>query len=498
LLIDHVKVATAAAQDGKVLAVNQRYLDLFGLEPRHILGRSILTVVAPEDREVIRDRAARRVSTRLAPARYSFTGLRRGGPRLVVEVVTGEALSLFGRPTIVSTFRECPGPTVAVAPVLDQDRFMSDVFASIQDGVSVLSMDSVIVRVNPTMERWYPHAMPLVGQKCYVAYHGASAPCTVCPCRTAMATGTASREVVPLTGPNQRVVGWLELFAFPLFEERGGRMRGVIEYVRDITGRRQVEAKLERQNLELQRANRKLQRLHRAKDEFVAMVSHELRTPLVTGLGYVDLVLEGAYGAVPEGMAARMRIAQRSLRRLSNLIDGMLGYRRLMESDLPTLNPVDLRTVLAECVAEFLVRTGKPARLMKLAIKPDVSPVLADASMLRRVIANLLDNAAHHAGPEARIRLTAERGSAGKVRVAVADDGCGLPRGVGRRVFQPFVKGAGSSAGSGLGLAIVETILKAHDTTPLLESEEGHGTRVAFELAIASPAGTPAPGDAGG
>src|SRR4030066_319939 len=65
--------------------------------------------------------------------------------------------------------------------VRDRERFLANMFASIQDGIRGLSPDMTIMQVNPAMERWYQHAMPLVGKKCFVAYQGRDSPCEACP-----------------------------------------------------------------------------------------------------------------------------------------------------------------------------------------------------------------------------------------------------------------------------------------------------------------------------
>jgi PAS domain S-box-containing protein len=119
--------------------------------------------------------------------------------------------------------------------IKESERFLSEIFSSIQDGISVLDTNLNIVRTNPAMEKWYAHAMPLVGKKCYEAYHGRKTRCDDCPtCRT-LETGKADYEVVPKTGPGGKIVGWIDLYSFPLIDEATGKPKGVIEYVREIT-----------------------------------------------------------------------------------------------------------------------------------------------------------------------------------------------------------------------------------------------------------------------
>jgi len=121
------------------------------------------------------------------------------------------------------------------------ERFLSSIFASILDGISVIDLDFTIVQVNPTMEKWYQHALPLVGAKCYEAHHGRFEPCQPCPASRTMLTGEPHFETLPLKGDGGGSVGWVEVHSFPWLSNTTGRMKGVIKYVRDISYRVDAE-----------------------------------------------------------------------------------------------------------------------------------------------------------------------------------------------------------------------------------------------------------------
>jgi diguanylate cyclase (GGDEF)-like protein/PAS domain S-box-containing protein/putative nucleotidyltransferase with HDIG domain len=145
--------------------------------------------------------------------------------------------------------------------ISDQERFLSSVFVSIQDGISVLDKEMNIIQANPTLEKYNSHSMPLVGKKCYQAYHLRDKPCENCPTLRTLQTKETAYEVMPKTGKQGEIIGWLDLYTFPLIDQKTGEMTGVIEYARDITEKRAAEAKTEILNKELVKANNRMKQL---------------------------------------------------------------------------------------------------------------------------------------------------------------------------------------------------------------------------------------------
>ncbi|HYA94132.1 MAG TPA: PAS domain S-box protein [Thermodesulfobacteriota bacterium] len=138
-----------------------------------------------------------------------------------------------------------PFPTEHIEEKLrEAEHFLNNIFASIQDGISILDKEMNIIRVNQAMERWYSHAMPLVGKKCYEAYRGRKERCNVCPTHQTILARKAAYEVVPKVGLDGKILGWLDLYSFPLIDTATERMSGVIQYVRDITERKRAEEAL--------------------------------------------------------------------------------------------------------------------------------------------------------------------------------------------------------------------------------------------------------------
>ncbi len=134
------------------------------------------------------------------------------------------------------------------------ETFLSSIFSSILDGISVIDLNFTLVQVNSTMEKWYQHALPLVGKKCYKAHHGRSEPCQPCPAQRTMLTGEPHSETIPLKGADGRSVGWADVHAFPWLNKATGEIKGVIKYTRDISYRVEAQKSVEESLRKLQKA----------------------------------------------------------------------------------------------------------------------------------------------------------------------------------------------------------------------------------------------------
>jgi PAS domain S-box-containing protein len=261
-----------------------------------------------------------------------------------------------------------------------------------------------------------------------------------------------------------------------------GRCLGILGVNLDITDRKRAEEEARRRNAELQEANQELERLGRSKDQLIAMISHELRTPLVTGLGYIEMLLDGKLGPIAEAVRSRLAIAHRNLRRLADLIGGVLRYQRLAATgfDPASLQATsfDVTSVAHELVDGLAVRD---ADRVAVHYEPDLPEVFGDRELIHMALSNLLENALNHAGERAAVRVTM-RPRQGGVEVRVEDDGVGIPPHIIDTAEEPFIRGEETQGGAGLGLAIVRAIVQAHGSEMRLESAPGAGTRVAFHL----------------
>ncbi len=198
--------------------------------------------------------------------------------------------------------------------LIERERFLSNIFSSILDGISILDKDLNILQVNPIMEKWYRHAMPIVGKKCYEAYHLRNKPCDICPSLKTLQTGKAAYEVVSKQKLKDESCGWLDLFTFPMMDLETGQIKGVIEYVRDITEKKQAEE-------ELRRSEEKFRTLANTVSAGIAIVKknrfHYANQYMLDAIGYtydelknidlMEIIHPDCREIINQRQAARMR-----------------------------------------------------------------------------------------------------------------------------------------------------------------------------------------------
>ncbi|MGK0361520.1 MAG: signal transduction histidine kinase [Bradymonadia bacterium] len=187
-------------------------------------------------------------------------------------------------------------------------------------------------------------------------------------------------------------------------------------------------------------------------ERFVADLSHELKNPVSAIRAATEVLQEGA----AEDPAARARFLGRigeSVKRLEGLLHDLLALARL------EAHGIDARSDLVDvaAVVRVAVRDARAEGSVDLDLA-DVR-VRGDARWLRRMVDNLLSNAARYRTSRVAIALEIQGGSA---RLVVHDDGPGVPAALQGRIFERFVTDRADVGGTGLGLSIVRSVAEHH------------------------------------
>jgi two-component system, OmpR family, phosphate regulon sensor histidine kinase PhoR len=232
-----------------------------------------------------------------------------------------------------------------------------------------------------------------------------------------------------------------------------------------------------------------LRRLERVRHDFVANVSHEFKTPLTAIQGFAETLLSGALED-PRNNRRFLEIIRDHATRLAVLTDDLLKLARIEAGKLEVqFVPVQLADVIERCAETTLLKAGRKKITLETDVPPNLPVVHGDASLLRDVVQNLLDNAVQYTSEGGRVRISATAGPREAV-VTVDDTGIGIPLADQERIFERFyrVDAARSreAGGTGLGLSIAKHIVEAHGGRLWVESEVGRGSRFSFSVSLAS------------
>ncbi|GAA3096328.1 hypothetical protein GCM10010530_21490 [Kribbella aluminosa] len=225
---------------------------------------------------------------------------------------------------------------------------------------------------------------------------------------------------------------------------------------------------------------RQLAEVDKLRSALLAAVGHDLRTPLSGIKAAVSSLRQSDVDWSPEEQRELLETIEESADRLDDLIANLLAMSRLQAGALS----VDRRPlVLDEIVGKALV--GMPRDAVVVDVPDDLPLVLADAGLLERVIANLVDNARRYSTDAVRVGASND-GDA--VRVTVVDTGPGVPAEDFARMFTPFQRLGDNPAdgGVGLGLAIARGFTEAMSGALTPSPTSGGGLTMTVTLPVAS------------
>jgi len=224
----------------------------------------------------------------------------------------------------------------------------------------------------------------------------------------------------------------------------------------------------------------------------LSAVSHDLRTPLAAAKVAVSSLRAEDVAFSPEDTAELLATIEESIDQLTALVGNLLDSSRLAAG---VVRPDLRRVYVEETVQRALVSVGRGAtgfyRPAIDRVKVDVGDavVMADAGLLERVLANLIDNALRYA-PNCVVRVNAGR-VGDRVLINVIDEGPGIPKGTEDQIFEAFQRlgDHDNTTGVGLGMSVARGFVEAMGGTIAAGDTPGGGLTVVVDLAAPQPIG---------
>jgi len=236
------------------------------------------------------------------------------------------------------------------------------------------------------------------------------------------------------------------------------------------------------------RSFERLAEANRMKSEFVSVVSHQLRSPLSNFRWAIELLMSGRIGQIEEKQLEYFEILKENSNRMKELVSDLLTVSRIETAELPTKKEeCHLEDIIKDFIKEF--QPFATASNVEIAFKPQLNlpKVLVDASQIKLVIENLLDNAIRYIKEPGKVEIRLERQNE-QLYFEIKDTGVGIPKDDQKYIFQKFFRSENimrhQTQGTGLGLYIARAIIEKLGGKIGFKSQEGKGSTFYFTLPI--------------
>ena len=358
--------------------------------------------------------------------------------------------------------------------------------ATMADGAILLDEQGRIVLANPTARRLFRwEGRKLEGQELVAELPDLLAIELQAPLDLLLISSADSEDLRCSVGEPSRT---LRIVMQAVRDASGESLKGIAVTVQDLT--REVE-------------------LNAAQSRFISNVSHELRTPLFNIKSYVETLHDLGDQLSPEEHKEFLGVANDETDRLTRLVNDVLDLSRLESGRAVQFEAMNLLPAMEQTLRTYRLNADDKQVKLELDAPEDLPEVLGNWDLLLQVLDNLVGNALkfsrsggtlalraypwpdtcpvgspkdEQAGPSCALSSPLPR-----LRVEVADTGCGITAADQERIFDRFFRvenAVHTEVGTGLGLSIVRGILEKHGTKVSMASEPEVGTTFWFDLPL--------------
>lgn len=221
-------------------------------------------------------------------------------------------------------------------------------------------------------------------------------------------------------------------------------------------------------------AYHKLEEAEQAKSRYVMSVVHDLKTPIAAAITYLNMLLDGSLGKVPEAFERPLERSRIRLNNAISVVNDILQLTQLKLAAKPVITEVNLTELIEEIYQEMrILFVAKRIRFSSWTNAKDDILIHAEQKLLKLALANLISNTHKYTDSDGRVEIHIKRLD-DKVAIEIADSGMGIPKSEQEKIFQDFYRSAGAKKkgieGTGLGLSVVLHIISQFSGTLSVES----------------------------
>ncbi len=464
MTVDSIYVIDAA---GQIVFANEASWRTLGYGETEFLGKNITTVVDPKSRAVMAERIKKVFQD--GEITYESVHYRKDGSMVPVEV-HGRLVVVDGKKLISCIARDMTERKLTEEVLKRSEERFRTILEDMDNGYFELDKKSHYIFVNDAMCKILGYSRADIVAKHFGSFIDQTDEKFVENSRAIM--DEAIRTGMTLSGlfgtivkgdGSRRIIG---VSVSPL-RDATGNIAGIRGITRDITDRMKMEQQLLMAG--------KLASI----GELAAGVAHEINNPLTAIMGYAQLL--AARDDIPEHIKLDLDKIFNQSQRAARIVQNLLTFARsyALEKKVIDINELILKSLE---LRSYEHKVGNIEIVVDL--HPGLPGISADENQIQQVILNIIINAEQAITSKKRggkIKVTTGLEDS-MVKIIVADDGPGIPRGMLERLFDPFFTTKEVGQGTGLGLSVCHGIVTKHGGRIYADSVEGQGATFIVEL----------------
>ncbi len=471
--------------NGKVTFANGRYCEIFGLKKSDLEDLVLEDYIAPEYRQVLRDRHDRRIKGEEVPDTFEYEGLRKDGERIWVEVRVNPIIEYGetkGTQSIIRDITEKKSKEFEYKKLAELNRKIidsSDELFYVIEIRDIHSFENPLIYVSNKVEEMYgltEEELMNSPAAWFAAIHPDDVELVI----------ESTKILFDLKQPVSRIYRnkhhatgeyiWLYDFVKPIMDEHGA--------IKELFGSIKNISELKNKEAELKKTANELNNRYNELMQFNYIVSHNLRSPIANIIGLSNALDIQAIGS--EERPNIIKHIKASTLKMDNLINDLnmiLTTRSALNTRKITVSIPMLLLSISDTLEKQVLESGT---IINTDISEDAEEIFTIKSYMESIIYNLISNAIKYKSPDRtpQISVSAKK-EAGNFILKVADNGIGIDMDKhSKYLFGLYKRFNVETEGKGLGLHMTKAQIETLGGTITVESEPGKGSVFTVTLPV--------------